>query len=339
MVVCVDGSSPYHYRRGDTFALTKRLSVSGEQVPLSTFVDFKSGMPSCAGLRAHVELSKISNHIVCETFKIAPQNYGRGQSASDINTALDMLRTWQLRLPPSLQIPEDLNHLDPSCCILHMAHNQLILLTTRPIFFAVIKQAIERQGVHGDYLSEEVEQAPHMPTCASAAHRNLLLAQQLTISGRKLLQAGLHFVFNAAVVLLLKRLMRSPVAIESEESNVRNSSAASVENDVEASIQFAVSSFEEEAKTGTNYPRDCCKILQDLNALTRRCMSWRVQSITQENSLTEDMHHGLHAYNEAMYVADLHAPQQLLGEGDAGYAELMTWIPSKQLQLQRSFLF
>jgi hypothetical protein len=296
-------------------------------------------MPSCAGLRAHVELSKISNHIVCETFNIAPQNYGRGQSTSDINTALDMLRTWQLRLPPSLQIPENLNHLDPSCCILHMAHNQLILLTTRPIFFAVVKQAVEfvRQGVHGDYLSEEFEQAPHIPTCASAAHRNLLFARRLTLSGRKLLQAGLHFVFNAAVVLLLLHLLRSAVATESEEST-RNASIGPLEDDIEAGIQFAIRIFEKEAQTGTNYPRDCCKLLKDLHTLTIRCIAWRVPPITQQGDVTENIHPGLHADNEALCAADLHAAQRLLGEGDVGYAELMTWIPSKQLQLQSSFL-
>lgn len=295
-------------------------------------------MPSCAGLRAHVELSKVSNYIVCETFKIAPHNYGRGQSASDINTALDMLRTWQLRLPPSLQIPDDLNHFDPSCCILHMAHNQLILLTTRPIFFAVIKQAVAQRVVHGNYLPEDFGQAPHILTCASAAHRNLILAQRFVQSGRKQLQAGLHFVFNAAVVLLLKRLMRNTVDIEPGESSTRSPSAMSLEDDVEPSIQFAIKSFEEEAKTGTNYPRDCCKILQDLNTLTMRCIAWQVQPMTQQRNVTEYIHPGLHADNEAICAADLHAPQQLLGEGDAGYAELMTWIPSKHLQLQSSFL-
>jgi hypothetical protein len=311
--------------------------VSGKQVLLPSFANTKSGMPSCAGLRAHVELSRISNHIVCETFKIAPQNYGRGQSASDINTALEMLRTWQLRLPPSLQIPEDLNQLDPSCCILHMAHSQLVLLTTRPIFFAVIKQAVEQQRVHGDYPSEEFEHAPHIPTCASAAHRNLLLAQRLTFSGRKLLQAGLHFVFNAAVILLLHRLIRSAVPTESEEST-RNAFTGPLEDDIEAGIQFAIRSFEKEAQTGTNYPRDCCKILQDLDKVTMRWMAWRVPPITQQRNVTESAHPGPHADNEALCAADLHAPQQLLGEGDVGYAELMTWIPSKKLQLQRSFL-
>jgi hypothetical protein len=35
-----------------------------------------------------------------------------------------------------------------------------------------------------------------------------------------------------------------------------------------AEIRFAIHVFEQEAKTGTNYPVDCCKVLQDLKALT-----------------------------------------------------------------------
>lgn len=247
-----------------------------------------------------------------------------------------MLRTWQSELPFQLQMPYDLHHEDPSCCILHMAHNQLIVLTTRPVFFAAVKQAVAQRSIHGEYLSEEFDQTAHMSMCCAAAHRNLLLAQRLVKSGRRLLQAGLHFVFNGAVILLLQRLMKSTAQTESATPNVSRPSVASVQDgDFEPNIQFAIQSFEEEARTGTHYPRDCCKILQDLNALTERYSTCQEQlvyqrtvaDISQPNSLTN---HG------STFAADVHPPQNLLAEGDAVYAEMITWIQGNGLQLQNS---
>lgn len=250
--------------------------------------------------------------------------------------ALDMLRTWQSQLPFQLQMPDDLNHEDPSCCILHMAHNQLVVLTTRPVFFAAVKQAVAQRSIHGEYLSEEFDQTIYIPLCCAAAHRNILLAQRLTKSGRRLLQAGLHFVFNSAVILLLHRLMKSNAQIEPESPNVHSPSVASVQDEnFERNIQFAIQSFEEEARTGTHYPRDCCKILQDLNALTER-YSTRQEQLVHQRIATDIAQPSSLANRGTSFVADVQPPQNLLAEGDAVYAEMMSWIQGNGLQLQNS---
>jgi hypothetical protein len=277
-------------------------------------------MPPCAGLCAHIELSRISNYIVCETFGIAPRNYHPRQSTKTIDKALKMLQDWELQLPASLQMPHDLNHADPSCCILHMAHNQLIVLTTRPIFFASAKQAVAQQVVRGTYSFQQCSEAIHIPACLAAAHRNLLLAERLVRSGRKLLQAGLHFVFNAAVILLLKRLTRSTRPGESDAS--RNQTV-SMDEGMEASICFAIETFEGEAKTGTHYPRDCCRILQDLNTLTDRCMARQ-----DYNDLSQaDM--SLYARPPLMGIPH---SEQLFGTDNNIRAQLMNWMQSDGLQ-------
>ncbi|RYF36425.1 MAG: hypothetical protein EOO38_27695, partial [Cytophagaceae bacterium] len=176
-----------------------------------------------------MELSRISGYILCETFKIAPRNYTSSFPTNNIDIALKMLQTWQEQLPAVLQMPESLMHSDPSCNLLHMAQNQLVILVrnpslqiagqesseilpspqvTRPVLLAAVKRSVAQRLAQG--RPPQHCQARHIYACSAAAHRNLLLAQQITLSGRKLLQAGLHFVFNAAVVLLLKRIMANP---------------------------------------------------------------------------------------------------------------------------------
>jgi hypothetical protein len=220
-------------------------------------------MPPAAGLRAHVELSRISGYIVCETFKIAPRNYERGHSIVNINKALKMLDDWKLQLPSTLANPHDENS-DPACCILHMAQNQLIVLTTRPILLAAVKQAVAKHYTGGQWSVEHHAQGSFIQACVDASHRNLILAQRLR-SSRKLLQAGLHFVFNAAVILLLNQIF--------ESSGSHKMPGPPPPRSYASEIQFAIWTFEEESRTGTNYPRDCCRVLQDLKALIDRYLS------------------------------------------------------------------
>jgi hypothetical protein len=290
-------------------------------------------MPPCAGLRAHVELSKIAGFIVCETFQVAPRNYTSGQSVDNIDTALEMLRAWRLQLPSFLQMPKDLSHPDPSCCMLHMEHNQLIVLTTRPVFFGAVKQAVAQQIVRGEYPPEDLAREGHIQACLTAANQSLHLAQRVQQSGRRPLQAGLHFVFNAAVILLLKRLMKSRTDPKPGNSDLHTILEPSVEDQFEANIRFAIKSFEEEAKTGTHYPRDCCKILQDLDALTYRYVTpWKHGDLPHRNVM-EHAHGGLHVDNKRSSVTDLHTVQPPFSEGVASYDEIMTWMRADGLHL------
>lgn len=283
-------------------------------------------MPPCQGLRAHVELSRISNYIVCETFNIESRDCKPGHWSHKIDNALKMLRTWELLLPSVLQLPDDLKHDDPFCSMLHMAHNQLVVLTTRPIFFAAVKQAVAQRVVYGKYPQPGDVHGPHMHACSAAAYRNLLLAQHLVQSGRKMLQAGLHFIFNAAVILLLNRLMRSTPRIDFGDSDIHSTPITPEEERIESSIQFAIEVFQAESRTGTHYPRDCYQVLQGLNALTGRNLTWQKETCSQQQM--QDTDHGAAASD--CEGATRFNPE---GEDSAIYAEIMNWEQSNGLQL------
>jgi len=289
-------------------------TIADEAIRLALPKDVAS-LPPSAGLRAHVELSRISTFIVCETFKIAPRSYKTSQSTNSIDVALEMLQAWHSQLPTSLQMPEDIHRADPSCCILHMAHNQLILLTTRPTFFAAVKQVVARRVVRGRNQPNQASSGPHIPMCSAAAHRNLLLAERLMRSGRKLLQAGLHFVFNA-----------------SGQPEMRSIPTMQFEEGVESSVHFAVAVFEEEARTGTNYPRDCCKILQDLNALTDRYLAWQDQADSYPMDTANYVHPEGTGASDAVDPSDL---RHLCGEASSIH-EMIGWIQSDGLQPHNS---
>ena len=83
-----------------------------------------SDYPSCAGLNAHVELSRISTYIVCNVYQIASQVPGEDRSTY-VENAIQMLVEWSRALPPELQLSENGLNRDRSCCELHMAYNQV----------------------------------------------------------------------------------------------------------------------------------------------------------------------------------------------------------------------
>ncbi|KAF2029493.1 hypothetical protein EK21DRAFT_67578 [Setomelanomma holmii] len=304
-------------------------TIADEAIRLPLPYDVPS-MPPSAGLRAHVELAKISGYIVCETFKVAPRNCRPGAMSTKTDVALKMLQTWRDQLPPALQISENPAQLDPSCGLLHMAHNQLIVLTTRPIFFAAVKQAVAQRLAQGHPSPEPHRQARHIQACSTAAHRNLLLAQLIIQSKRKLLQAGLHFVFNAAVVLLLNRIM---TAEECPKVEAVDGTATGIIGDQFAScVDSAIRIFEEEARTGTNYPRDCCNVLRDLKALTDRYLAtWNQSQMHQKNfhNYVANTHLAQIGHDSTM---GLQGNAALLSKSEGFYGEISSWTQSDGLQ-------
>lgn len=85
-------------------------------------------MPPAAGLRAHVELSRISGHIVCNTYRVSPWEKKTGP-ARHSEDAIRMLDQWQEGLPPILQLSSNGMSDDPACCLLHMGYNQVCQAT------------------------------------------------------------------------------------------------------------------------------------------------------------------------------------------------------------------
>jgi len=281
-------------------------------------------MPPCAGLRAHVELSRISGYVVCETFKIAPRHYQRGYSTLNVDKALDQLENWKLNLPPVLAIDVDA---DPAVLSLHLAYNQLIVLTTRPILLAAVKQAVAERYMNGQWSMQQHAHSKYVQACPEAAQRNLLLAKRLR-STRKLLQAGLHFVFNAAVILILDQILHS--------SSTAPTATALSTPVYTLEIDFAMRTFEEESRTGTNYPRDCYKVLQDLKALVDRYLSHGHGHFEHSNDPGLVISTPGPQYN-AQRGAELQGNPSNTTAGTV-YQELRTWMQSDGLKLHNSLL-
>lgn len=224
---------------------------------------------------AHIELARISSFIVRETYGVAPRHPRAAGSQADIDAALKMLHEWRSQLPEALQNPLDETPFDPACCMLHMHYNHLIVLTTRPFFFAVVKKTATEPLV--SELSSSVAHDKHTQSCIEAAQHNLDLARLLQSTNRNWLQSGLHFLFNAAVISLLSCFSSS---CEGDGDSV-----GKIEGPRAAKITFAIHVFEQEAKTGTNYPRECCRVLQDLRIITDRFVLARHEADSQRRSV------------------------------------------------------
>lgn len=282
-------------------------------------------MPPCDGLRAHVELSRISGYIVCETFRIAPRNPERSAGTASMNKALKMLEDWRMRLPIKLQMPQHLQNNDSACCILHMEYHQLVLLTTRPILFATVRQAVARRLMTTQKYIEPHRQDHHIQSCVQAARSNIMLARRITSSTRRLLQAGLHFVFNATVVLLLNQFITQDGDLATQSSFL-----LAPENSDSQDIDYAISTFEVEARIGTNYPRDCYRILKDLKVLTGR--------IVENMNIKTCPDVPLPAEPTFKYHDGQRPAQPLFGGNEDLYEDMLNWVQSDGLQLHNTLL-
>lgn len=283
-------------------------------------------MPPAAGLRAHVELSRISGHIVCNTYRVSPWENKTGP-ARHFDDAIRMLDQWQEGLPPILQLSSNGMSDDPACCLLHMAYNQLIILTIRPVFFAAVKKTFAERLVTKQSSINSHPQLSHLRRCIVAAEHNIRLARHTLALNhpRKLLQSGLHFIFNAAICLMLQQL----IYIE----DVAPKDPHARDHD----LDFVIARFEEESQVGSNYGRDCAAVLRDLRALVQRLQVRMDQCLASARS-GEPTHQLVHA--PAMTRAPMEIgqpwPQKVgsevlqqpihIEEGHTLYEEIVSWI-------------
>ncbi|KAF5025755.1 hypothetical protein F66182_2088 [Fusarium sp. NRRL 66182] len=219
-------------------------------------------MPPADGLRAHVELSRISSHIVCNTYRISPSDEST-RPTRNLETDIAILDDWSLNLPATVRLANNGSSKDPATCLLHMHYNQvssLILHSHRHVFFAAVKKSFAEKLVSRQSSLSSHPQLPLLKRCIAAAEHNIQLARQiLTINHpRKLLQAGLHFIFNAAIVLMLQELVDNLVP-SSRSEEVRS-----------FDLDFVIARFEDESRVGSNYGRDCATVLRDLRVLVQR---------------------------------------------------------------------
>lgn len=204
-------------------------------------------MPPSAGLRAHVELSRISDYITSILYRVAPSRHSAEGSAAGRGRALFLLEQWQLGLPPSLHLtPEGLSN-DPATCTLHMQANHLLILTLRPSLLSAVKAALSHD-------LPGTASAPQWEPCIAAALRNMRLARHVATlhRPRRLLHSGLHFVFGAVLCFVLQGLLGSDDLTTSRE------------------VDFAVELFGRESQTGNTYGLACANALREVQMLVAR---------------------------------------------------------------------
>lgn len=237
------------------------------------------GLPSPLGLRAHVELSYISDFIVHNSLpdKDADAS-GLLELPEGILKAHAMLDRWKEYLPDVLQFkPVGVDNIlsdpftgmyvekaafkgDRAHCMLQMAYNQLYILTVRPAFLGAIRswvgnKLLQKPGVTTsspeDSLSDSWKNT--LRTCTDRAKENISLAIQLRggmYGTNALLLQELHHLFNAAVVLMM---------YQSVFRHLRSQEALG--------ISFAIDVFTREAGIGSAYAKDCFVVLHDLKKL------------------------------------------------------------------------
>ncbi|CAJ2505860.1 Uu.00g132540.m01.CDS01 [Anthostomella pinea] len=213
------------------------------------------GMPSPIGLKAHVELSRISGYIVENVYGITPWDRQHLSTGSRIDEALSLLSNFLAKLPTELQLEDGQLSKDRACCELHIFYNQLVILTLRPIFFVAVKKAVAERYTRRNHKTHHSHaQRAHFDQCVTAARSNLRLGRWIREStrSRKLLSNGLHNIFNAAIILLLHQLLF--------DRWERNDASG---------VRFAIECFDREALGQSNYPVDCARVLRDVNDLVQ----------------------------------------------------------------------
>lgn len=280
-------------------------------------------MPPAAGLRAHVELSRISGYVVCNTYRIAPWEAARGGMPTQPDKAIWMLQQWQLTLPPRLQLSPDGLSNDPACCLLHMRYNMLLILAIRPLFLGAVKRSIAKR-LMVQTTETNMMYSEHLTLCITAARRNIRLGRRLAalnLSRKSPLHAEQHYSFNATVCLILEDLI-SDEEVSEEEREARN-------NDIMFGIQLEEDGI-------TNFGQASSNSLRHLWALARRLTDSMVQTQELNNA-------GLAGQRFAPPMmttpTDYSMPVLQTGEDHALYDELVAWVDDEWPPMYNTGLF
>lgn len=223
-------------------------------------------MPPADGLRANVELSRISSFLVSNTYRIAPSD-GTTRSEMTQNPAkiLWMLDQWKTKLPLSLQLSPNGISNDPGACMLHMRHNQLIIIATRPLFLVAVKRLLaERSLAHASVASLAARLGP-LSDCIEAAQNNMRITRYMTSVCRypRPHHTQLHFLFTTAICLVMQDLVYDP-QFQTPEMRAQRMD----------DLHFAITMLKQDEEfRGQHKQTGCENIIQDLQALVSRLIA------------------------------------------------------------------
>lgn len=301
------------------------------------------------GLRAHIELARISGCIVSNTYQGSSRGFSRTGNTVPNEKTLNKLLNWENRLPPALRIDGSLSH-DRACYELHMNYNQvlvpassdfprlttlkLLISTTRPVFFEAVKRAVTQQHSGGPSSSDADCHSIYIETCIEAARRILQLARYI----RELCQSPhltfqiLHSIRDAAVILVVGQLLA--------ETHGQNTTTDRAE------IVIAMDCFNAEDRLDNRCHKEFTCILQDLQTLVENVYrtrthgsSWTAGS-TPSVAATDAHTPAETAYHVGFILdpSDLHIEPKPPSTSDELISQFASWTNFEGAQVYRDFL-
>lgn len=192
-----------------------------------------------------------------------------------------------------------------------------------------MKKGVADQFTNRRWSVENHPQVARIRQCSDAARRNLRLGRWLLeISpAHKLLLPELHYIFNAAIILMLHQIVFV---------NLRT-------HDV-SEIEFAIDAFAHEAESGAAYAQVCAGVLKDLIILVQRLRSMTFdratagQEVSYSGAVAEQqpLHSSL-SCGPMMSGVEGQPDTPLVSGGDV-FQVLDAWLRDDDVQLYNSFL-
>ncbi|KIW94579.1 uncharacterized protein Z519_04555 [Cladophialophora bantiana CBS 173.52] len=303
-----------------------------------------SDLAPADGLRAHIELARVSNYIVSNVYDVARQSDEPLMTTLCIQKALRLLKSWSKNLPAAVIGTEENLSRDRAVGELHMAHNQLIILTVRPLLFINVKRFTADMLLNRRTTGLEISHKAELDLCADAARRNIRLWHRLLNLQRpaRLSVSSVHYLFNAALTLQLYQLLAHSEAQEDYEE-----------------VGFVISILDVDQSSNKEYAADCARVLTDFNSLMARLKIVDLSRTGPRGENVRDRVHGLpsdssiilsldgersptrYAEFQRQYRADFieaNAERTSLPLYDhRTYNELISWLESDNLQQKFDF--
>lgn len=271
-------------------------------------------MPPAAGLAAHVELSRISGYVVCNTYRIAPSDSAApSEMTQNPAKVMWMLEQWKRSLPPVVQLcPEGVSN-DPAVCMLHMRYNQLVIVATRPLFFIAVKKSVAERLMSHTATTDLNSRLGHLKSCIESAKSNMRLARHFIMINRhaRQLHTLLHYALSAAVCLILQDLVYSQGSLTSEEIM-----------DKDRDIQYAISLLDEDelCRGESQQSGTCTQALHDLRVLVARL-------VARPENTHDGIPHSDPTQGQPMGFSNAFPIETLQVGSEPGlYNELVTWM-------------
>ncbi|KAG0633044.1 hypothetical protein HOY80DRAFT_1141707 [Tuber brumale] len=270
--------------RGDTAYLIfscfmgRPVMLSDDDIDLDLPGDVDDSLPSGVGLSAHIRLCRIIGDVVSGVYRIRKVPSGQLRETQDVIKTIEKvheeLSAWSETLPPEIRLVDGIAE-ERSVVLLHLLHNQMYILTTRPSLLLAAKQRTAALCLSSDNtpsLPAHIEE--HVSVCISAARRNIMLVKQLGELGRISHHSFTdhQYIFTAIIVLLLSRVVR-----EGDQMGTFMAGANEIPTNDEKDISFGILTLSGFGERGNETAADSARISSELDAAVSRILCTRHQ--------------------------------------------------------------